>query len=447
MWHADMVNSQRESTQGKQSVENQESKPVKVHVTVAAQKRLRAGHPWLFSDSIVEQNRPGKAGELTAVYDRNDRFLGLGLFDPLSPIRVRLLQTGRGQTLNEEWWKGRLNEALSRREGLFDTQTTGYRCIHGENDGWPGLVLDRYDTTLVLKIYTVSWLPRLTELTTLIVQRLRPERLILRLSRNISSTATDQFERKDGELLHGIAPEEPVIFLESGLRFEVDVLRGQKTGFFLDQRENRRHLQGLAQGCDLLNAFSFSGGFSVYAARGGARSVTDLDISQHALRSARRNFQLNHADSFSRSCHQNTIQADAFEWLKDNHERSFDMIVLDPPSLAKRQSERNGALRAYYKLVVNAFKQIRLPGILVVSSCSAHIPADAFFKVVRQAASDSRQSFTVLQTAGHPPDHPATFKEAEYLKAIYLSLKKSNAQHAGRRQNATRILPLSQRDV
>jgi len=406
-------------------------KPLRMHVIAAAEKQLRAGHPWLFADSILEQNREGKAGEITAIYDRQDRFLGLGLFDPYSPIRVRLLHIGPAQALDEDWWSARLERALKRRSPLIDPQTTGYRWIHGESDGWPGLVLDRYDSTLVLKLYTVSWLPRLKELTSLIVERLSPDTLVLRLSRNISSFAQEQFKRKDGDILYGIVPEKPVVFLESGLRFEANVLQGQKTGFFLDQRENRRQIQEYAQGRDILNAFSFSGAFSVYAARGGARSVTDLDISPHALMSARRNFELNHSEPFVRSCAQKTIQADAFEWLNGNPGQTYGLIVLDPPSLARRQTERVGALRAYYKLVLATLKHIQPPGILVACSCSAHVPADDFFKVARQAASDSNKSFSVLKTTGHPLDHPATFKEAEYLKAIYLSLKKSNKRNFG----------------
>lgn len=409
-----------------------------MHVIAAAEKQLRAGHPWLFADSILEQNREGKAGEITAIYDRQDRFLGLGLFDPYSPIRVRLLHIGPAQALDEDWWSARLERALKRRSPLIDPQTTGYRWIHGESDGWPGLVLDRYDSTLVLKLYTVSWLPRLKELTSLIVERLAPDTLVLRLSRNISSFAQAQFKRNDGDILYGIVLEKPVVFLESGLRFEANVLQGQKTGFFLDQRENRRQIQEYAQGRDVLNAFSFSGAFSVYAARGGARSVTDLDISSHALKSARRNFERNLSDRLVGSCHQNTVQSDAFEWLNGNPGKMFDLLVLDPPSLARRQTERAGALRAYYKLVQAALKHIRHPGILVACSCSAHVPADDFFTVVRQAASNSKQIFSVLQTTGHPLDHPATFKEAEYLKAIYLSLKKPNKpkvedKHATRR--------------
>src|SRR5439155_6693761 len=187
------------------------------------------------------------------------------------------------------------------------------------------LVLDRYDSTLVLKLYTAAWLPRLEEIVASITERLRPERLVLRLSRNIQSAALSKFQKTDGEMLYGAPPAEPVIFLETGLRFEADVLRGQKTGFFLDQRENRRHVEALARGREALNAFSFSGGFSVYAARGGASAVTDLDISSHALASVARNFSLNLSLAGVRSCRHELIQADAFEWLSQNEQRKFDL--------------------------------------------------------------------------------------------------------------------------
>src|SRR5262249_17573612 len=163
---------------------------------------------------------------------------GLGLYDPHSPIRARLLHTGRTRTLDEKWWKSQLESALSRRDGLFDFLTTGFRWIYGESDQWPGLVLDRYDSTLALKLYTAAWLPRLDELTRLFVERLAPKNLILRLSRNIHSISEEHFHLKDGDILYGKASEKPVIFLESGFRFEANVVQGQKTGFFLDQREN-----------------------------------------------------------------------------------------------------------------------------------------------------------------------------------------------------------------
>jgi 23S rRNA (cytosine1962-C5)-methyltransferase len=394
---------------------------LRLRVTPAAESRLRAGHPWLFADSIRSQNRPGESGELAVIYDRRDRFLAVGLYDPDSPIRVRILHSGKPLAIDAAWWSKHLNDALARRAGLFDDQTTGWRCINGESDGWPGFVLDRYHDTLVLKLYTAAWLPRLLEITGLLAPL--SNRLILRLSRNIRQTATDHFQCADGRVLRGEPPAAPVVFRETGLSFEADVLRGQKTGFFLDQRDNRRHVGALASGCDVLNAFSFSGGFSLYAARGGARSVTDLDISAHALESARRNFRLNESDPLiSRRAHE-TIQADAFDWLAAQSRPRFDLVILDPPSLARSESERADAIRAYGRLVSSAINCLRPGGTLVAASCSAHVSAAEFFEAVRHAARRSRRLFDVVRTTLQPPDHPATFQEAEYLKAIYLAFK------------------------
>lgn len=391
---------------------------LRLRVKKAAETALRSGHPWLFADSIREQNRPGEAGELAVVYDRQDRFLALGLFDPDSAIRLRVLQARKPQTIDDAWWAARLDAALERRRGLFDEQTTGYRWINGESDGFPGLVLDRYGETLVMKLYTAIWLPRLERVTDLISARLHPERIVLRLSRNIEELAREKFNRKDGEILRGAKLDGTVIFMETGLRFEADVLRGQKTGFFLDQRENRRTVEKLAGGRSVLNAFSFSGGFSLYAARGGARSVTDLDLSAHALASAKRNFLLNQAQPRVARCPHHSIQADAFEWFGQEAQQEFDLIVLDPPSLAKRESDRAGAVRAYERLVSLAAKSLSPEGILVSCSCSAHVSADEFFEAAGRAAARSRRAFKELSRSGHAPDHPASFKEAEYLKAI-----------------------------
>jgi 23S rRNA (cytosine1962-C5)-methyltransferase len=393
---------------------------LRLRVSATAESIIRSGHPWLFAESIQEQNRDGKLGELAVVYDRQDCFLAVGLFDPGSPIRLRVLHAGKPATINDAWWAGRLNQAIERRQGLFDAQTTGHRWINGESDRWPGLVLDRYETTLVLKLYTAAWLPRLDEIARLLAERLRPERIILRLSRNIQQVATEHFAKRDGEVLKGAPPTEPVIFLESGLRFEADVLQGQKTGFFLDQRQNRCEVAALAAGRDVLNAFSFSGGFSLYAARGGARSVTDLDLSRHALSAASRNFALNQSVPAVAPCAHELIQADAFDWLAGNPHRRFGLVVLDPPSLAKRELERSGAIRAYERLAVSGIGHLSPGGVLVACSCSAHVTADEFFGAVRRAAGKSRRKCAELRTTHHAADHPVTFKEAEYLKAIYL---------------------------
>ena len=393
---------------------------LKLRVSQKVETILRAGHPWLFSDSIREQTRPGQAGELAIIYDRKDRFLGMGLFDPDGPIRVRMLHTGKPQKVDRVWWQQHLTTALDRRRNLFDSQTNGYRLCNGESDGWPGLVLDRYDSTLVLKIYTTVWLPRLNEVVELIAEQVPHTHIILRLSRNIQDKA---LPFTDGQILRGPALLQPVVFLESGLRFEIDGVRGQKTGFYLDQRENRRLVESFAHGRRVLNAFSFSGGFSLSAAHGGAVSVTDLDISPHALAAADRNFTLNRHDPAIARCHHTSVKTDVFDWLHSPPvpPRSFDLIILDPPSLARRESERPQAIRAYGRLARSAIELLAPKGILVACSCSAHVSTPEFLESVKNAATQSGRPFTELRTTGHAADHPATFPEANYLKAIYLS--------------------------
>src|SRR5947207_2369684 len=225
---------------------------LRLRVTAAAEAAIRSGHPWVFDNSLREQNREGRLGELAAVYDRKDRFLGIGLIDPDSPLRVRVFQAGHPVTIDEAWWRERLRQAIARRDGLFDEQTTGFRCINGESDGWPGLVLDRYDTTRVLKLYTAAWLPRLKQVVDLIggvpppPLRERPasapapngksregscrrdagSRLVLRLSRNIEEKARREFNLSDGQWIVGGRQNARLTFLENGLRFEVDVEQG-----------------------------------------------------------------------------------------------------------------------------------------------------------------------------------------------------------------------------
>jgi 23S rRNA (cytosine1962-C5)-methyltransferase len=391
---------------------------LRLRLTATAESIVRAGHPWVFAKSVRKQNRDGQTGELAILYDRANQFLAAGLYDADSPIRVRILQTGPPRPIDSAWWQQRAVAAFDLRRNLFDSQTTGFRCINGENDGWPGLVLDQYDTARVLKLYSAAWLPRLNEIADLLKGAVR---LVLRLSRNIQAQALDQFGVADGQVLRGVPLDGPVTFLESGLRFEADVLRGQKTGFFLDQRENRRNVEALAQRRSVLNLFSYSGGFSLYAARGGAADVCSLDISEHALAAARRNFDLNKDQAIVTRCPHETLQADAFLWLRQNPERRFDLIILDPPSLAKRESEKADALAAYARLIESSIARLNNYGILVAASCSAHVSADEFFALARQCARKSGRKYNELRTTRHPADHPATFPEGEYLKCIYLS--------------------------
>lgn len=277
--------------------------------------------------------------------------------------------------------------------------------------GISGLVADKYADTLVVKVYAGGWLVRWEEIEDVLREVFAPKFLVLRMSRNLADVAAG-LGLEEG--FRGEAGDEVVVFSENGLKFESAVLKGQKTGFFLDQRDNRARVEGLAAERDVLNVFSFSGGFSLYAARGGARSVTDLDISAYALEAAERNYLLNTDVS---NVERRAVQADAFRWL-DESEEMYDLIIVDPPSLAKRESEKEGAMRAYRSLNEKAISMLRSGGILVAASCSAHIGKEDFFAMVEELAATSGRRYKELWRHGHAADHPADFREAEYLKAL-----------------------------
>jgi 23S rRNA (cytosine1962-C5)-methyltransferase len=251
----------------------------------------------------------------------------------------------------------------------------------------------------------------------LLIDALQPARIVLRLSRNVAQVA-GHHGLLDGQNLHGTDASPSVVFREDGLGFESDVVRGQKTGFFLDQRGNRREVGRMAAGGRVLNVFSFSGGFSVHAARGGAVAVTDVDISPHALASARRNMALNAGHpSVARSRHEQ-VQADAFRWLEAAPRGAWDLVILDPPSMAKREPERSGAIEAYGRLARLGAACVAPGGRLLAASCSAHVTTDEFLAATRAALRGSGTAWTEERVAGHEADHPAEFPEAQYLKAL-----------------------------
>lgn len=380
-----------------------------------AEVAVRGGHPWVYADSIKSQNREGLTGELAVIYDKRDRFFAVGMYEAESPIRVRILHYGKPAVIGREWWLKKALECRAKREGtVLRVGTDGARMINGESESFPGMVADKYADTLVVKVYAAGWLVRWAEIEGVLREVFSPKFLVLRMSRNILN-----FAKKMGleEGFRGEDGKEVVVFSENNIRFESAVIRGQKTGFFLDQRDNRARVEPLSKGRDVLNVFSFSGGFSLYAARGGAKSVTDLDISAHALESAGRNFSLNADDEGIAGAEHESVQADAFAWLEET-ERKFDLIVVDPPSLAKREAEKEGALRAYGRLNSTAITLLNRGGILLAASCSAHVEAAEFFKLVEEAAGVCGRRWREHWRSGHAVDHPADFKEAGYLKAV-----------------------------
>ncbi|MBN1978289.1 MAG: class I SAM-dependent methyltransferase [Anaerolineae bacterium] len=397
---------------------------IAVHVTPEAERALRHGHPWLFDQAIRRQSHEGLAGDLAVVFDRNRDFLAVGLYDPRSTIRVRVLHHGRPATIDRDWFRAKLAAAAQVRASLLDGATTGYRLVHGENDGLPGLVVDCYDQTLVLKLYTPAWLPHLRDVLPALVDVIPAERLILRLGRAMLEQPQELCGLRDGETLCGPDLDGPVLFRENGLCFEADPVRGQKTGFFLDQRDNRARVEKLACGKEVANVFAYTGGFSVYAARGGARCVVSIDVGTAALEAAVRNMALNaHVPAVAAAAHE-IVTGDAFEALARLGEtgRRFDLVIIDPPAFAQKQEQAAQALSAYERLTRLGLGVLRPGGTLVQASCSSRVDAEAFFEAVHRAAAQAGRPLREIERTDHPLDHPVTFKEGAYLKCLFATV-------------------------
>lgn len=394
-------------------------KNMALQVTPAAERKLRQGHPWLFGQAIRKQSRAGQAGDLAIIFDQKRRFLAAGLYDPVSPIRVRVLQHHQPSTINANWFLQKIQAAFKVRTNI-PADTNGYRLIHGENDGLPGLVLDQYARTWVLKIYSACWIPYLVDLLPLWANY-APERILLKLSRAVAARPEALFGLKDGDLIYGTPIQSPLLFQENGLTFEADPIHGHKTGFYLDQRDNRTRVEALAANADALNIFAYSGGFSLYAARGGAKTITSVDISQLALAAAERNFAHNHQHPNIQAATHIPICGDAFDILTQlsaKNER-YDLVILDPPSFAKSRGEIQSALYAYQRLTRLGLQVLKPGGILVQASCSSRISAESFYTHIHQAAIQMGVRLRPLESSGHPSDHPIGFPEGEYLKCLF----------------------------
>ena len=391
-----------------------------MRITRPAQRMLRKGHPWIFDQSIVEQSHGGASGDLAVIFDEKRRFQAIGLYDPASSIRVRVLQFRQPAVINNEWFKGKLLAAAKIRASLIGKLTNGYRLVHGENDGLPGLVVDRYADTLALKLYTPAWIPHLNDLCHALAQVTPAEHLVLRLNRSTQKQSGLLYGLVDGMPLTLQPLRSSVLFRENGLVFEVDPVHGQKTGFFLDQRENRARVEKLSRGKSVLNVFSYTGGFSVYAARGGAKEVVSVDISKQALEAASRNMAHNQF-----TIPHETITEDAFEVLARmaSHNRLFDMVIVDPPMFAQNEKQIESALSAYRKLTRLGLGVLRKGGTLVQASCSSRVDDDSFFESIHRAAKEAGRELSEIERSGHALDHPIGFKEGAYLKCLFANVR------------------------
>jgi 23S rRNA (cytosine1962-C5)-methyltransferase len=395
------------------------TKRLAIKVKPSAEKIVKQGHPWVFEDSIIKQNIEGNAGDLVIVYDaKKNTFLACGLYDPYSPIRIKLIQFRKTAQINEEWFIDKFSSAYKKRVPLLETDTNSYRLLFGENDHLPGCIADVYDYVLVIKLYSHIWFPYLNWIVEHLVAISGCNCVVLRLSRLLQSKG-EVYGLEDGRVIYGTLENEVVIFKEHGVLFSANVIKGHKTGYFLDHRHNRKRVGELANGKTVLDVFSYAGGFSVHALKGGAKKVISLDISKQALGMAKENVALN--------AHQgkhDILAIDAFDGLQKliNDKIVFDIVVIDPPSFAKRASEIDKARISYGRLAELGSQLVSSSGILVLASCSSRIIDKDFFKISEESIHKSGRNFNVLEKTDHDIDHPISFPQGAYLKCGYYRL-------------------------
>lgn len=378
-------------------------------------RTVKRGHPWLFRDAFreVPDCEPGAIGTLLG---RDNRPVARGYIDPVGPLTMRILTTDPREAIDDTFVTKRLARAFRLRTTLFDgSDTTGYRLVNGEGDGLPGLVIDRYGDAVVIKtdgpVAEAFW--HVERIARFVADTLHV---------GIVHARARSRGGAEGETLVGRVPDGGVPFLESGIRWNADIVAGQKTGFFLDQREPRAFVRALSRGARVLNTFGYTGGFSVAAGVGGARVVHTVDIAQKAVAEAQRAWIENGLPAHAHT----GVAVDAFEFLASSAIRGdrWDIVVLDPPAFAVNKKSVDSALAAYRRLIEAGARVTNEGGILLAASCSAHVGLEAFIEAIEEGLSSARRVGRTLRVMGQPPDHPAplTCSELRYLKAVFLQL-------------------------
>ena len=396
---------------------NYSPKNLAVKLNAKGEQFVNKNHPWVFSDNIIKINEDAQTGDLAIIFSKNkNRLIGLGLYDANSPIRIKML-SNKGGKIDAVFFKSRIEEAYKKREKLLKTNTNSYRLIFGENDDFPGLIADVYASVLVVKLYSEIWLPYLESILSNLQEISEAKTVVLRLSRALENSKNHKL--KDGEVIYGVLENEVVEFVEHGVNFSANVIKGHKTGYFLDHRANRKQVGEWSSGKTVLDVFSYAGGFSVHALANQAKEVTSLDISAHALEIAKQNGTLN-----SYSGKHKTIVGDAFEEMKKliNNKITYDVVVIDPPSFAKQASEIELAKKKYAQLAQLGIKLTAKKGLLVLASCSSRVVSEEFFNINTVVLNKSRRKHTTILQTNHDDDHPIGFPEGAYLKCGYYRL-------------------------
>jgi 23S rRNA (cytosine1962-C5)-methyltransferase len=386
----------------------QNESQAEVVVTRRGAERVRAGgHLWIYR-SDVSDTKDAEGGAVVTVRDERGRFVGQALFSDRSEITLRILTT-RDERIDREWWRGRLREAIRRREHL-KKETNAYRLIYSEGDLLPSLIVDVYADVLVLQILSQGTESVREMLVELLIEETRPRAIVER--NDVRVRQLEGLEMRVGTI-YGDAPTELEI-VQHGVRFLVHPLGGQKTGSFLDQRENRMAARSVAWG-HALDCFTFNGAFALHLAP-ACESITGLDISPDAVRAARKNAELNNAENVT---FEEANVFDALREMEASHQR-FGTIVLDPPAFAKNRGSVRAASRGYKEINLRALKMLEPGGILVTCTCSYHMSEEMFLEIVRDAAVDARRRLQLIEKRAQSSDHPILFgvPESYYLKCI-----------------------------
>jgi 23S rRNA (cytosine1962-C5)-methyltransferase len=385
-------------------------------------KNLLAGHPWIFSGALAGKPKAADGGPLAdgslVGLASGKLFLGTGYYNSRTDIAVRLLSR-KEETIDAAFFAERFHALRKRKEEWLPARTNAYRIAFAEADGLPGLVVDKYNDVLVAQFHTMGMDILKPQIVEALLQAFSPATLVERS--DVGVRRAEGLEPLPPGILHGPGAGETEIE-EQGFRFIVDVMKGQKTGFFLDQRENRGAVTRYCRGRSVLNCFAYSGGFSVYAAS-TARRVSSVDISKPAIDLCRRNFQLNNLPAAD----EDFVARDVFEHLDAIDHGAFDCIILDPPSFAKNRGQVTNAIKAYTTLNSKALGKLPDEGILVSSSCTSHIDNSTFLKILHQSSVLAGCSLRVLEAREQPFDHPyhLSFPEGRYLK--FFVMQKSRA--------------------
>ena len=383
------------------------------------------GHPWIYSGAIDHSSGGMAPGDIVDVVNFKGRFIGRGYYNKRSNIAARMLTRDAGCPIDARFFAAAIERAHKIRllhPALRDTNA--YRIVHGESDGLPGLIVDSYDGFLVVQLHTTG-IDRCREAIVEALNEVVEPRGIYERS-DVGTRRADGLNDRPTGSLSGEEPPDIVQFQENGATLQVDIRRGQKTGFFLDQRDNRLLVQRLARDRSVLDCFAYTGGFSAHALKGGARRVLGLDIVPEVARFGMGNLRGNVGES-SRFGYAVT---DVFKFLDDMTGRGpkFDMVVLDPPSLLRKNRDIKHATGVYIKLNRNALKLVRSGGLFVTASCSTRVSSDDFLQVVRKAASGAKVRLRILSFNLQPPDHPVdpAFPEGQYLKCIVAAVDRAD---------------------